>query len=52
MNPESIKCPRCGGDAFKITREKLGDRMFASDKMTATCTGCGYSESLYKIGEE
>jgi len=52
MNPKIIKCPKCEGETFKITRERLSDRMFARDKMTVTCTGCGYSESLYKIGEE
>lgn len=52
MNPKIIKCPKCKGEAFEITREKLSDRMFASDKLTATCIGCLYSESLYKIGEE
>lgn len=52
MNPKTIKCPKCKGKTFEITREKLSDRMFASDKLTATCTRCLYSESLYKIGEE
>lgn len=50
--PELVKCPTCGGETFKITRERLSSRMFARDKMTVTCTGCLYSESLYKIGED
>ena len=50
--PEIVKCPKCRGETFKITRERLSDRMLASAKMTVTCDSCGYSESLYKIGEE
>ncbi|GAH20688.1 unnamed protein product [marine sediment metagenome] len=52
MNPKIIKCPECGGETFKITEERLSDRMFASAKRIVTCVGCLYSESLYKIGEE
>lgn len=47
-----VKCPSCGGETFKITREKLSSRMFADDKLSVICIGCGYTESLYKIGEK
>ena len=49
--PEFVRCPRCGGETFKITRERQSSRMFARDKLTVTCLGCLYSESLFRIGE-
>ena len=50
--PEFVNCPKCKGETFKITREKLSSRMFARDKLTVTCIGCLYSENLYRIGED
>lgn len=52
MTIEFVRCPKCGGDTFKITRERLSDRMFASHKLTVTCIQCGHSESLYRLGED
>jgi len=46
-----VSCPKCGGFAFAIYRERLGDRLLAGEKLTAECVSCGYSESLYKLGE-
>ena len=50
--PELVKCPECGGETFKITRERLSDRMLASARLDVICIGCDYRESLYKLGEE
>jgi len=46
-----VICPSCGGETFKVTVERLSDRMFADEKRTVTCVSCLYSESLYRIGE-
>jgi predicted nucleic-acid-binding Zn-ribbon protein len=51
MGEEKVVCPKCQNDTFNITEKKLSDRMLASRERTVTCTECGYSENLYKIGD-
>ena len=46
-----IYCPSCGWGHFKLRRVRLSDRMLASARLDVICTGCGYRESLYKIGD-
>jgi len=48
---EQICCPSCQSEHFTLHRNKLSDRMLASARLDVTCIGCGYRESLYKIGD-
>lgn len=49
---DKIICPECNNDTFRIYSKKLGSRMFASEERSVVCSECGYSESLYKIGDK
>jgi len=48
---EQICCPSCQTEHFTLHRVRLSDRMLASARLGVTCIGCGYRESLYKIGD-
>jgi len=49
---EKVCCPKCKGEHFKLRKVRLSDRMLASARLDVICEGCGYRESLYKIGED
>jgi transposase-like protein len=43
MSTIRFKCPRCGGETFKVPRKDLQSH----DRIT--CDGCGYSDTYERV---
>ena len=49
---DKIVCPKCQNDTFRFFEKRLSTRLLAGRERQLVCAKCGYSESIYKIGDE